>query len=199
MIKVIIFDWGDVLHYVNVQGYCNELARKHKVDKAVLREQNRIEIMKLNRGLTNDDEFIANINRELNIKIGKKEARDVMFSKYIKPNKGILPIIEKLKESYSLHILSNLTPQSVKYIRKNTSFHQIFDRMWFSCEEKLAKPDPLLFKRVLGHIKSKPGECLFIDNLQRNLDAADKLGMKTILFKNNTQLKKDLKKQGIKI
>ena len=41
-------------------------------------------------------------------------------------------------------------------------------------------------------------ETLFVDDKQKNLDAAEELGMKTVIFKNNTQFFRDLKKFNIK-
>ena len=49
------------------------------------------------------------------------------------------------------------------------------------------------------HFKLKPEECIFIDDLKETLKPARKLGMKTILFRNNKQLVRDLRKFNIKI
>ena len=40
--------------------------------------------------------------------------------------------------------------------------------------------------------KSQAQHALFIDDLEHNLEPAEKLGMHTILFKNYEQLKKEL-------
>jgi hypothetical protein len=51
----------------------------------------------------------------------------------------------------------------------------------------------IAYNELLGKTK----EASFIDDYQICLDGAKKLGMKTILFKNNKQLIKDLKKLGV--
>ena len=43
----------------------------------------------------------------------------------------------------------------------------------------------------------KADEILFIDNRDYNLEPARKLGIKTILFENNKQLGKELRKYGV--
>ena len=50
-----------------------------------------------------------------------------------------------------------------------------------------------MYETVLKKVRFKPEECLFIDNTQKNLDAAKKLGIKTILFNDSKQLEKRLK------
>jgi len=50
--------------------------------------------------------------------------------------------------------------------------------------------------KKLGH---KPEEIVFIDDMKINLEVPKNFGVKTILFKNAAQLKKDLNKFGVKI
>jgi len=45
----------------------------------------------------------------------------------------------------------------------------------------------------------KPEEAVFIDNRDWNIIPAKKLGMKTVLFRNNKQTFRELKKLGVKI
>ena len=66
-----------------------------------------------------------------------------------------------------------------------------------SCDVGLRKPDPKIYKLVLKKLKLKPNQTVFVDNQEWNLKPARKLGMKTILFKNNKQLFRDLNKIGV--
>lgn len=57
--------------------------------------------------------------------------------------------------------------------------------MEISCDDKLRKPDKKAFELILERLKVRPEESIFIDDKQENIDAAEKLGIKTILFENN--------------
>ena len=52
---------------------------------------------------------------------------------------------------------------------------------------------------MLERLKVKANECIYIDDREVNLEPAKKLGMKTILFRNAKQLKKELINYDIKI
>ena len=49
-----------------------------------------------------------------------------------------------------------------------------------------------IFNHVLNSLKINPEESVFIDDKEKNLIFAKKLGIKTILFKNFNQLKEEL-------
>ena len=77
-------------------------------------------------------------------------------------------------------------------------YHQNFDALQISCDDGFRKPDRRAFEFIMNKLKVKPKESIFVDDKQKNLDAAEELGMKTILFKNNPQFFRDIKKFGIK-
>jgi putative hydrolase of the HAD superfamily len=58
--------------------------------------------------------------------------------------------------------------------------------------EKLAKPDPRIYELLFERYSLDPTECVFLDDRQVNIDAAMKLGMKTILFTDHDSARKKL-------
>lgn len=69
-----------------------------------------------------------------------------------------------------------------------------FDPVILSCEVKLKKPNPAIFRLALQRCRASPEETIFIDNLQENVDAAEQLGMKVILARNSDQIVADVKR-----
>jgi HAD superfamily hydrolase (TIGR01509 family) len=63
----------------------------------------------------------------------------------------------------------------------------------------MAKPDPRIYRYVLKKMDIKPSEAIFVDNLKRNTNGAEKVGIKSIQFINYRKLVKDLKKLKIRI
>ncbi|MBU3907108.1 MAG: HAD-IA family hydrolase [Nanoarchaeota archaeon] len=72
-----------------------------------------------------------------------------------------------------------------------------FQKVYSSCEIKAKKPDKKPFIMVLDENHLLPPETIFIDDKKENLLSAQTLGIKTILFKNNNQLFKELEKLRI--
>ncbi|PSR22483.1 MAG: hypothetical protein C7B45_06585 [Sulfobacillus acidophilus] len=63
----------------------------------------------------------------------------------------------------------------------------LFDRVLNSARLGVAKPDPAIYQMALAHTASPAGQCLFIDDRPKNLEAASQLGLKTVLYENFDQ------------
>jgi HAD superfamily hydrolase (TIGR01509 family) len=62
----------------------------------------------------------------------------------------------------------------------------------------MKKPHKKFYQLLFKKSQLKPEELVFIDDSEPNIIAAKKLKMNVILFQNARQLKKDLKKIGVK-
>ena len=56
------------------------------------------------------------------------------------------------------------------------------------------KPEPEIYMRLVECYQIKPEETLFIDDLSKNTEAAEKLGFHTVLFANREQGYKQIDK-----
>jgi HAD superfamily hydrolase (TIGR01509 family) len=61
----------------------------------------------------------------------------------------------------------------------------------------IRKPDERIYRLALDLIQKSPEECCFIDDRPVNIDAAAKVGLRTILMRDLAQLKKDLQSLGV--
>ena len=76
----------------------------------------------------------------------------------------------------------------------------MFDRfrdIVVSGAEKLVKPDVEIYHLALQRFGLAPGEALFVDDRQDNVDAAAAVGMHSVLFNDAAALRADLKQQGL--
>ena len=106
-------------------------------------------------------------------------------------------LVLKLKRlGFRVPLLTNVTKGMVKY-NKLKGRYKIFKPLFLSCDIGLRKPSPAIFTYVLKKLGLKPEECLFIDDQQSYLDGAEKIGLRTILFKNYSQLVEELKRFGV--
>jgi putative hydrolase of the HAD superfamily len=56
----------------------------------------------------------------------------------------------------------------------------------------MRKPELKIYRLTLKKLKVKPEECIFIDDKEKNLKPAKKLGIKTVLAKNPKQVIRDV-------
>lgn len=109
----------------------------------------------------------------------------------------IQPTVEllyKLKESgRPLYGLSNWSEEKFQLTRPKYAFFDCFDEIVVSGEVKLLKPDPRIFEVFLERINHNADECVFIDDSEANIAAADQLGFKAIHFQSAGRLERDLR------
>lgn len=102
-------------------------------------------------------------------------------------DQDLLDYAESLKPKYKIGLLSNAWVDSRIKLGSLFSFIEVFDEAIFSAEVKARKPDKEIFQLMLGKLKVKPEESIFIDDFIENIEGAKILGINTILFKNTEE------------
>lgn len=121
------------------------------------------------------------------------------YRKYFKRNKTLFDLAFSLKKKgYRIAILSDQWPVSKEALMFPEDIRK-FNESVVSCDVGVRKPNLRIFTITIKKLHIKPSECIFIDNQKWNLKPAARLGMKTILFENNSKTIKDLKKLGVEI
>lgn len=97
-------------------------------------------------------------------------------------DKGFIPFAEKIKEKYSLVLLSNDVPEWSEYITSRFGLDKYFSHKIISGNVGARKPDFKIFDTALEIINARPAECIFVDNTAENLVAAEEVGISPVLF-----------------
>jgi FMN phosphatase YigB (HAD superfamily) len=74
------------------------------------------------------------------------------------------------------------------YLRDRLSWLGEFNPVLISGEIRCVKPNLDIFRRCIELLRVKPGHTLLIDDRVPNVNAAQALGIQTILFRSNEQL-----------
>lgn len=178
MIKNIVFDMGKVLLAFEPQKYSHEVIPNADAAEAVLHELFLgPEWPMLDAGTITDEEAVKRVQSRIpqyaESVIRAMEHWDDMLT----PLPGMSEILAALKEKgYRLYVLSNM---SMRFpgIFENREIFQYFDGYVFSSAEKIVKPDPAIYRCLLNRFRLKAEECLFIDDLPRNIEGAVGVGM----------------------
>ena len=78
--------------------------------------------------------------------------------------------------------LSNDVSTWSSRLREMHHLQNWFDGFIISADIGLRKPDPVIYHQLLSRITSPANQCILVDDKPQNLDAAARLGMRTILF-----------------
>ena len=98
-----------------------------------------------------------------------------------------LEALRSLHSRFHLYVLSNTNPImwngfiSKEFTQEGHDVNHYFDGIVRSYKAGCMKPDPRIFTFTAAHLGIKPEETLFLDDSQRNLDAAATLGYHILL------------------
>jgi putative hydrolase of the HAD superfamily len=80
-----------------------------------------------------------------------------------------------------LALLSNAPVEIARVIDAMPWFARFEHRM-FSCDVRLTKPDPAIYRALLDHLDSEPSEVAFVDDRVENVVAAGALGIRAVHY-----------------
>jgi len=63
----------------------------------------------------------------------------------------------------------------------------------------MTKPDPRVYRCFLEQYGLNPESCVFVDDTEENVTAAQQIGFAGIVFRSYDALKEDLKKLGVEV
>jgi epoxide hydrolase-like predicted phosphatase len=187
MIKFIYFDVGGVVvkdfsgtnKWVEMKKV---MGVKQKFDKEFDRLYNQYEIKEL--CLTRHVDTLIPIFAE-KFSMGFPQSFSMLeyFIDHFEKNRSLWPLLEKVKKNYGIGLLTNMYIDMLDGIRKKGLLPPIdWDVVIDSSKAGLQKPD----RRIYGLAEKKSGvnseEILFVENSQKNIDAAKKLGWQTFLY-----------------
>ena len=110
---------------------------------------------------------------------------------------GIAPykidMLRKLSQKYDIYMLSNNNEVAIKRSREmfeegGFSMDSDFKKCYLSYQMKMLKPSEGFYKAVMSDIGLPASEMVFVDDSQRNVDAAVAAGLPAIYYKPGSDL-----------
>ena len=187
MIRNIVFDMGKVLLEYDPYQACYRHAQN--VEKALAVKAAIFDHpdwpAKIDGGLLYEDEYLLDVQDRLDTQELKELAAKVLSDWWLDtlfPKQGMKELLESLLEKgYRLYVLSNCGYTFRKFQYKIPHVEQ-FSGILVSAEEMLMKPDAKVFQRLCQKFDLQMNECVFVDDLQKNVDGAVAAGMQGYCF-----------------
>lgn len=189
--KNIIFDFGNVLAEFGAEkvvgAYCPTLEDFGVIQKAVFYNWDEMD-----KGTIPYDAYVEHA-----ISLVPERLRPALHGlfddwyKQLTPMEDTWKFVRELKkEGFFVYILSN----APAFFAEHADYFEItkeFDGIVFSGPLKMAKPEPGIYQYLFDTYRLKPEECLFLDDKEENIVAAEKLGMDGIVFTGDIQSVRD--------
>ena len=189
MIKNVIFDLGNVLidfkpiKYIKSLGYDDE--KVLEIFNKTIKDSIWAD---MDRGIYRDKESYVKafktkypeIQDDIDKFLGGPWIENVIF-----PLKDNLKMIDLVKEKgLKYYILSNYPKDAFEYTYDMCPFIQNAYGMVISYDVLMIKPDKNIYLKLLDKYGLKANECLFIDDLDINVEGAKSVGINAFVFKD---------------
>ena len=113
---------------------------------------------------------------------------------------GSVAVLEELNaHGLRLYALTNWSHETFPVGRRRFAFLEHFEGIVVSGEEKVVKPDPVIFRRLLTRYDITPSRAVYIDDSPRNVAVAAELGFHALQFVDAHRLRQDLIALGLRI
>ena len=196
MVKNIIFDLGNVLISFRPSEYFDKNNYPETIKTTILSDIfNSKEWLMLDNGEITTVEAVDAIALKSSL---KKEEIAHIFNLRTKlmfpldPNVRLLP--ELKKRGFKLYYLSNFPMDIFEEVRTGYYFFKYFDGGLISAEAKYSKPHSRIYEILLERYSLIAEECLYIDDIEINVKAAEASGMKGHVTNGSLEISKEIEK-----
>ena len=181
MINTIIFDFGDI--FINLEKDASlEAFRELGLNgpNPKLLEKNDL----FERGKISELEFIETF-QEFLPQAGIEDIRKAWNTVIGEFPLYRLEFLQMLSRKYKLFLLTNTDEIHISKFEHNvgisffSDFYQCFEKVYYSYEMGMRKPDTAIFNYIINKHDLSPKRTLFIDDKKENTDAAASLGIHT--------------------
>ncbi len=149
-------------------------------------------LFELECGRITEDRFLEILRDGLEPIMGERPRLHRFKEKYfdgLHPNQEMIALTAELSAAgYRMAILTNNVREWEPIWRAKLPVDEIFETVVDSAFVGLRKPDPEIYRITIERLEGiAAAECLFIDDMVVNCDAARALGMRAVHFRDNAQ------------
>jgi putative hydrolase of the HAD superfamily len=195
-IQAVIFDLGRVLVNMDSAPLKKKLYVNLKANGIQKPERQFLHnpiMIAFNRGQITPGEFYRRVcskyRLDMDFEAFKNLWRDIFWAM-----DGMEELFGRVSENMPVGLLSDTDPIHWNYIRTKWPWIDQIKKPTLSYEVGVMKPNAAIYLAAAENVQTPPQHCLFIDDLQANVEGARAAGMQAIRFESVYTLARDLKK-----
>ncbi len=198
MIKNLILDMGGVILDVDYKKIFEEFKKFGCKDmQSFFTQQTQIPLVDdFEKGLISPARFRDEVRKITNLNTEDKDLDYIWNSMILGVRKKDVELLKVLRNKYEkIFLFSNTNEIHIESVKKlffdnlgYDVFDLMFDKVYFSNEIHLRKPDVESFDFVVADANINKNETLFIDDTSQNVSGAKQSGLNAYLLDNNQTL-----------
>jgi epoxide hydrolase-like predicted phosphatase len=201
VIRAVISDFGGVLTTPIIDSFLAfqresgvELGDLGRAMAAVMEaDEGRHPLFELEKGNITEEEFTRRLGDALGRPLDSMRAT---YFEHLHANEPMIELMRELRDGgLRMALLTNNVREWEPLWRaKLPDVDEIFEVIVDSAFVGMRKPDPEIYTLTLERLGGiKPEECVFVDDVEINCEAAAALGMTAVRFEDNEQAIADLR------
>lgn len=201
MIRAVISDLGRVVLWFDNNVFLRKLAARAGKPfdevKAVVHGDLAL-IRRFDGGAVTPAGFHERVTAAVGAAMAYEEFYEI-YNDIFTPNPPAIDVLARVKAAgHRTLLLSNTDPERFGFVQRRFPEILFFDAYVLSYELKLLKPDPAIYLAAARLAGSDPAQCVFIDDMEENVEGAAAAGLHGVLYKPETNLESELRKLGLR-
>ena len=201
MIKTILFDLGGVIVPLDFPRGFATLAPLTRFSAEELPERIGATdlVVRAETGQIQPEEFHQELSDLLGLETTFDEFRELWSSIFLPHTLVPESMLMSLARQYRLLLLSNTNAIHFAFIRERYGLLRHFEEFVLSYEVGVMKPESGIYKEAVSRAGCEANECLFIDDVEDNVEGAKRVGLNAVQFQGEEALREEFRARKIRL
>jgi putative hydrolase of the HAD superfamily len=202
-IKAAISDFGGVLTSPLMNFFAAfqdssgvSLETLGKAMARIAQEQGVQPLFELEKGAISEQRFVDLLDGAVSEELGRPVQLHGLADAYwseLDTNEEMVAYLRSLRDrGYRLALLTNNVREWEPRWRRMIPVDELFEVVVDSAFVGMRKPDPEIYELTLERLGLGAAECVFIDDIELNCQTAERLGMRSVWFRDTEQAIADI-------
>ena len=198
MTRAVVCDFGGVLTTPLIESFLHYQEESGIPFQDVVAAMGRLTertgrnpLHELEKGAITEDEFLGSIEQEMGGGVSLRELHQVYFD-HLQPNEAMIDFVRSLRVERNMRsalLTNNVREWEARWRAMLPEIDEIFEVVVDSAFVGMRKPDPRIYELTVERLGGgvQASDCVFIDDVDVNCDAARSLGMAAVQFHSTEQ------------
>jgi putative hydrolase of the HAD superfamily len=156
--------------------------------------------LELDRGTLGREDAIRRAAQRTGIDAAELTRLLIAVPPSLVPIPQTVELLYRLKaQGHPLYCLSNMHVASIEHLEREQRFFEVFTGRVISCRLNLCKPEAAIYRHALQTYGLRAEDTVFIDDVEVNIEAAAKVGLRTVQFRDAAQCERELRALGVSL
>jgi putative hydrolase of the HAD superfamily len=202
-VRAVISDFGGVLTSPLMSFFARfqddsgiPLEALGKAMARIAQEQGAHPLFELEKGKLTEARFVELLEGAVGAELGRQVRLHGLAESYwsdMDTNDAMVDYLRGLRDDgIRLALLTNNVREWEPRWRAMVPVDELFEVVVDSANVGMRKPDPEIYELTLHRLELDPPQCVFVDDIEVNCQAAERLGMRAVWFRDTDQAIADI-------